>query len=275
MSRVLAPLSTMSSTATQTRSIAHFLSSELFVAMSFSVLFHLLMLTLLLAGWQENKPVAAVVKTIKVRMLMQAPAPVPIVEVQAPSTPVELEKSVPEVVKPILKEPAKSVIEESQFAKKRVDETPVLSEERVTETLPPAETTLNEEAQVSDKQALEQTNKKVEPSTSQQSQSTAQTQTNTQSDANFDSSQYFPVDKKAPAYPSRALDKNIQGACTVSYTVTTDGRVENPEALSDCHAFFIKPSIEATKSFRYAPRMVDGKAVKVPNVKNTFQYRIE
>ncbi len=59
------------------------------------------------------------------------------------------------------------------------------------------------------------------------------------------------------------------------YTVNAEGRVENPEALGDCHAFFIKPSLEATKSFRYTPRVVDGKAVKVPNVKNTFQYRIE
>ncbi|MDO8960791.1 MAG: energy transducer TonB, partial [Methylophilus sp.] len=140
---------------------------------------------------------------------------------------------------------------------------------------PATEATPNQEAKTTDKQMTEQTNSKVESQVSPQPQASTQAQANTQSAANFDTSQYFPVDKKAPAYPSRALDKGIQGACTVRYTVTTDGRVENPEALDDCHAFFIKPSLEATKSFRYTPRMVDGKAVKVPNVKNTFQYRIE
>lgn len=107
------------------------------------------------------------------------------------------------------------------------------------------------------------------------SEQTTSAVSNLPSDQSFDSSQYFPVQKDAPAYPTRALDNGIQGACTVRYTVNTEGRVENPEVLDDRYAYFIKPSLAATKSFRYTPRMVNGKAVNAPSVKNIFQYRIE
>jgi protein TonB len=37
----------------------------------------------------------------------------------------------------------------------------------------------------------------------------------------------------------------------------------------------INPSLIASKNFRYQLREIDGRAVAVPNVKNTFTYRIE
>ncbi|WP_417781426.1 TonB family protein [Stutzerimonas xanthomarina] len=89
------------------------------------------------------------------------------------------------------------------------------------------------------------------------------------------SRQYLPIAKDAPDYPSRALDKGIEGTCTVSYSVNPQGRIENPKALDDCHPLFIRASITAAKSFRYQPRIVDGRAVTVPEVKNTFHYRIQ
>ncbi len=89
------------------------------------------------------------------------------------------------------------------------------------------------------------------------------------------SRQYLPIAKDAPDYPQRALDKGIEGSCTVSYSVNPQGRIENPKALEDCHPLFIRPSLTAAKSFRYQPRIVDGRAVTVPEVKNTFHYRIQ
>ncbi|TDL93716.1 energy transducer TonB [Stutzerimonas stutzeri ATCC 17588 = LMG 11199] len=89
------------------------------------------------------------------------------------------------------------------------------------------------------------------------------------------SRQYLPIAKKPPVYPQRALDAGLQGSCTVSYTVGVDGRVRSPEVVGDCHPLFIRPSLTAAKSFRYQPRIVDGRAVAVPDVKNTFHYRIE
>jgi len=89
------------------------------------------------------------------------------------------------------------------------------------------------------------------------------------------SRQYLPIAKKPPVYPQRALDSGLQGACTVSYTVDVQGRVRSPKVVGDCHPLFIRPSLIAAQSFRYQPRIVDGRAVEVPNVQNTFHYRIE
>lgn len=89
------------------------------------------------------------------------------------------------------------------------------------------------------------------------------------------SRQYLPIAKKPPVYPQRALDPGLQGACTVSYTVDVQGRVRSPKVVGDCHPLFIRPSLIAAQSFRYQPRIVDGRAVEVPNVQNTFHYRIE
>jgi periplasmic protein TonB len=89
------------------------------------------------------------------------------------------------------------------------------------------------------------------------------------------SRQYLPIAKKPPVYPQRALDAGLQGACTVSYTVDVQGRVRSPKVVGDCHPLFIRPSLIAAQSFRYQPRIVDGRAVEVPNVQNTFHYRID
>ena len=91
----------------------------------------------------------------------------------------------------------------------------------------------------------------------------------------FDSRQYQPLSKAAPDYPERALDKHIEGDCTLEYSVNTQGRVENPKVLDGCHPLFIRPSLAAANTFRYQPRVVDGKPVAVPAVRNTFHYRIK
>lgn len=90
----------------------------------------------------------------------------------------------------------------------------------------------------------------------------------------FDVKNYQPVFKQAPDYPARAMDQGLQGDCTVSYTVNAQGRVENPRAESDCHPLFVRPALNAAKSFQYQPRVVNGQAVTVQQVRNVFQFRI-
>lgn len=89
--------------------------------------------------------------------------------------------------------------------------------------------------------------------------------------------EYLPLAKIAPQYPQRALQKRLQGNCTVEYTVTTDGTTKNIQVVEGlCDSWlFKKPSIEAASRFRYNPRKVDGKAVEVPGVRNEFQFRIQ
>jgi protein TonB len=91
------------------------------------------------------------------------------------------------------------------------------------------------------------------------------------------SRQYLPISKQAPAYPRRALDQRKEGDCTVEYTVTAEGTVSEPKLVEDAcdDPVFARPSLTAASSFRYQPRMIEGKAVAVPGVRNTFRYRIE
>ncbi|RLT99239.1 energy transducer TonB [Ketobacter sp.] len=86
---------------------------------------------------------------------------------------------------------------------------------------------------------------------------------------------YAALDKPTPDYPPQALDRGIEGDCTVEYTVTAQGSVAAPKVVGQCHPLFIQPSLRAAQAFRYQPARVDGKAQPVSGVRNTFHYRIE
>ena len=234
-----------------------------------TVLFHLGMGALLFAGWVATKPAEPVVRSIKVQMIsLNPPAPAPQVLAEvAPAIPLE----------PVIAPPQKTIKPQPQKADvafKRVEEKPVV-EEAATDIQPIVERELQEKnqqeaAQLNQQREAEQSRlKAVQAAVAKQAEATQA------ANNQLASNQYLPVEKNAPAYPERALEKGLEGACTISYTVNSQGRVEAPQALGDCHPLFIKPSLEAAKSFKYVPRMIDGKAVNVSNVKNTFQYRIQ
>lgn len=89
--------------------------------------------------------------------------------------------------------------------------------------------------------------------------------------------QYQPISKKPPAYPRRALDRALEGDCTVIYTVTREGRVKDPQIVDGAcdDPLFERPSLNAATSFRYQPRLINGQPVDVPGIRNTFRYRIQ
>ncbi len=88
---------------------------------------------------------------------------------------------------------------------------------------------------------------------------------------------YQPLVKKAPTYPDSALDRRLEGDCTVEYTVAPNGSVRDPRVVPGAcsHSVFERPSLQAATRFRYQPRVIDGQAVAVANVRNTFHYRIQ
>lgn len=63
----------------------------------------------------------------------------------------------------------------------------------------------------------------------------------------------------------------------MEYTVTEQGKVDNPVVVDGgCDdPVFARPALASAKSFRYKPRVVDGVAVAVPGVRNTFRFRLE
>ncbi len=252
-------------------------NQDKWIAVVITILFHLSMGTLLYAGWVVSKPSEPEVRSIKVQMIsLKTPAPMP--QVVAELAPPEPALTVPpKVDKPIPPKVLKPTPQKADVAFKRVEEKPVVEEISATnqhnnEQL--EEEKLQQEYMQKEAALQAQLNDDLEANEARQKAQQAAASKQTEA-AQLANNQYLPVEKNAPAYPERALDKGLEGSCTVSYNVNTEGRVEAPQALGDCHPLFIKPSLEAAKSFKYSPRVVDGKAVVVSNVKNTFQYRIQ
>lgn len=222
---------------------------------------HGVVLALLLANWPVEKPAAPSISTISMQLL-SLPPPAPVIET---APPVQVEVPTPQVRAPV--EPnidpriAQQKLEQAALAHKRVEQ------EKLEQERQRFERKRQEQARLEQQQREHaQQRQAAEQLAAQQRQAEA---------AAAASRQYLPIAKQAPAYPQRALDKGIEGECTVSYTVNAQGRVEQPEVVGACHPLFIRPSLAAAQSFRYQPRVIDGRAVAVPNVKNTFTYRIE
>ena len=89
--------------------------------------------------------------------------------------------------------------------------------------------------------------------------------------------EFLPLVKIAPVYPSRALNRGVEGDCTVSYTVTQTGAVTDVQVVPGaCDSYlFEEASIEVAKRFRYQPRIIGGEAVAVRGVRNVFEFRLQ
>lgn len=229
------------------------------LAASLAVALHVGVVAALMLGWSTEKPQVDAPRVMHTQLVVM-PAPAPAPEPVAPALPEPVATPVPVPV------PAKPTVDPQIQAQKL--EKAALARKRVEE---------KKAEQQQQRLATEQRNRELEQQRlNQQRVASEKAQAAVPAPAPaFDSRQYQPLSKEAPDYPERALDKNIEGDCSVEYTVNTQGRVENPKVLDGCHPLFIRPSLAAANTFRYQPRMVDGQAVAVPAVRNTFHYRIK
>lgn len=100
--------------------------------------------------------------------------------------------------------------------------------------------------------------------------------------ADFDGSgwtqdgEYMPWFKPEPEYPTIALQRGLEGYVIVQFDVTAEGTVENPVVLEAKPAsIFDRSAIRAAKKFKYKPKILNGKAVRVTGVKNRITYELE
>ena len=92
----------------------------------------------------------------------------------------------------------------------------------------------------------------------------------------FESTQeYFPLYKKPAVYPKSALHQRNEGYVVVQFTVDENGFVREPRVIRvEGDKAFERPALDAVKTFRYAPRFVDGEAVAVKGVQNKITFSI-
>lgn len=227
------------------------------LAASLAVALHGAVAVALMLGWSTERPGADAPRVMHTQLVvLPAPEPAAIPEPVAAALPEPV--AIPAPTKPAVDPQVQAQkLEKAALARKRVEEKKLEQQQQ--------------------RLATEQRNRELEQQRLSQARAAAEkAQAPVPAPAPaFDSRQYQPLSKAAPDYPERALDKNIEGDCSVEYTVNTLGHVENPKVLDGCHPLFIRPSLAAANTFRYQPRIVDGKAVAVPAVRNTFHYRIK
>ncbi len=242
------------------------------LAMAVAVGLHGLAIVALVSHWQPTPPPEPQVQTLTTQLItlappapMPAPVPEPVQEpapaevISPPAQPVEVAKPVEPAKTPAKPKP---VLDHAALARKRVQE-----QEKAQQQL---------QQQQAQARQLEQ-QRQAEQQRQQQAAAAAREASARAAAEKLaaESRPYLPVSKEPPEYPDKALEKGIEGDCTVTYTVTPQGRVDNPQVLGQCHPLLVRPSLAAARTFRYQPRIVDGQAVSVANVKNTFHYRIE
>ena len=72
-----------------------------------------------------------------------------------------------------------------------------------------------------------------------------------------------PTTRIEPVYPPRALRSGIEGTVTAEFTIDTDGSVKDVEIVSaDPPNIFDRAVITAIKKWKFAPEIIDGKAVE-------------
>ena len=88
---------------------------------------------------------------------------------------------------------------------------------------------------------------------------------------------YLPIVKIAPIYPPIALDRGVEGHCSVMYTVTANGGTADIRVdQNDCSSsLFHRASIKAAERFKYKPTVRNGEAIEVPNVINRFTFKLD
>ncbi|MDE2349575.1 MAG: energy transducer TonB [Gammaproteobacteria bacterium] len=73
------------------------------------------------------------------------------------------------------------------------------------------------------------------------------------------------IHNEPPDYPAGAFDRGVGGLVTVTYVVDPSGRTQQVTVVkSTPPGVFDRAAVSAVKRWRYAPVLVDGKAVSVP-----------
>jgi len=92
----------------------------------------------------------------------------------------------------------------------------------------------------------------------------------------FESAQdYFPIYKQLPVYPKSALRSRKEGYVILEFDVDENGFARDPRVIATKGSkIFEQPSLDVVKTFRYAPRFIDGQAVVVRGVQNKATFTI-
>lgn len=92
---------------------------------------------------------------------------------------------------------------------------------------------------------------------------------------NASDAEYLPIVTVPPQYPTRALQRGIEGWCQVMFTVTENGSVIDAKVVdADPPNIFDRASLRAVARFKFNARTRDGEPVQTPGVQYLFTYNL-
>ena len=87
---------------------------------------------------------------------------------------------------------------------------------------------------------------------------------------------YMPSRMAMPVYPRHALERGTEGEVVVEFSIEEDGSISAPRILwSHPRHVFDKAVLSALENSRYQPQIIDGVAVVIEGVTETFKFQIE
>ena len=86
---------------------------------------------------------------------------------------------------------------------------------------------------------------------------------------------YLPIVKVAPMYPRTPHSPGLAGHCDLEFTITPLGTTEDVQVIECTSPLFEKASVQALLKFRYKPRVVNGTAIAVPELRHRMMFQME
>lgn len=87
---------------------------------------------------------------------------------------------------------------------------------------------------------------------------------------------YMPLETLIPVYPRNALQREIEGEVIVRFTISADGRVQEPQILhAQPQRVFDRAVLTALREWRFKPQIINGNPVVLQGVIETFTFQLE
>jgi len=89
----------------------------------------------------------------------------------------------------------------------------------------------------------------------------------------IDNSSMIPMVRSTPAYPSRALQRSIEGFVVVSFTVDAMGNVKDPTVTyAEPEGYFERAALQAISKWKYTAKVENGNPVPVHGVQQKIVF---
>ncbi|MHA6289242.1 energy transducer TonB [Maricaulis sp. CAU 1757] len=85
----------------------------------------------------------------------------------------------------------------------------------------------------------------------------------------------IPRIRVGPSYPLRALERGLEGQCTIIFDILPDGTTTNIRPLSCTSTLFERSSMNAVADWRYDPQIRDGRPVMYRGATTQLRYALE